>query len=301
MLRMAITSVLNQSYQHLEVIVQDDSTGQECARVACEFNDFRLIYHRNSVPLGAAANLRSGYLKATGRYLATLNDDDIYAPDYVAVLVGVLESNPSLSLAFCDHYLIDHEGAVLEQESIRNTQRWRRCSLKEGPVVDPLVAAIINKSVPAMFAMFRKSAIDLDDFPDEVGGGYDYWLTYLAVRDGNPIYYVPRRLSYYRVHSGSQTANFKEPSRRLEYCRYDQFIHRKFLSDSRLTRVHRWLVNRLANSYSTSGFVYLRMKRRRSAAQEFVRSISLSMSARGCAGLCLCVIPHPLLRVLFRL
>ena len=77
-----------------------------------------------------------------------------------------------------------------------------------------------------MFALFRTEAIDFDDFPEEVSSSYDYWLTYLAVRNGGAAFYEPRRLTSYRVHPGSETSSFTDPEKRLRFLQYNEFIDR---------------------------------------------------------------------------
>src|ERR1700761_7366285 len=83
MLSSALASLLAQTYTHLEIIVQDDSTTDD-SQVAVEaLADPRIRYTRNKPSLGTSANLRAGYRKCTGKYFCALNDDDLCHPDYI--------------------------------------------------------------------------------------------------------------------------------------------------------------------------------------------------------------------------
>jgi glycosyltransferase involved in cell wall biosynthesis len=291
MLQSALASIAAQTYSNLEVIVQDDSTNQQCEQIVREFADPRVTYTHNSPALGTAANLLAGYRKVTGKYFCTLNDDDLYTPTYVESMVRPMENNPAISVAFSDHVVIDAAGRVLDKKTLQNTRRWRRDRLAEGIIQAAYEVALVNKSIPAMFAMFRRAAIDLNDFPLEVASGYDFWLSYLAVREGCPIYYSPKRLALYRSHDESQTSGFANPTKRLTFARYSQYIHERFLGDARLTTIHSRVRAELALDLRAAGFALLRLGRNAEAIKELRRSFTLRPSFVVFIGLLLSMMP----------
>ncbi|MCU1321236.1 MAG: glycosyl transferase [Acidobacteriaceae bacterium] len=298
MLQTALRSVLGQSYSNLEIIVQDDSTNDECGQVVLDLADPRIRYTRNQPALGTISNLRAGYRKCTGKYFSTLNDDDVYGPDYIATVIQPLESDVRYVLAFADHYIIDQQGNVDEGVTNSNSVTFGRSVLQEGSVRQPLETGILAKSIPGMFAMFRRDAVDLGDFPNEVSSGYDYWLTYLALREGGAIYYNPQRLTYYRVHAGSQTSSFVSPEEGLRSLRYSEYMHLRFLADARLKSIHAALLPRLAQIYTSMGFNRLRIGSRSEAFQKFRASCKLKPTSRALAGLLLCAAPTAVLKKL---
>jgi glycosyltransferase involved in cell wall biosynthesis len=300
MLRTALASVLNQTLTGFEIILQDDSTYDHCEEIVHDLNDRRIRYTHNRPALGMAANLRSGFRKSRGRHIATLHDDDFYAPNYLETMVPILDANPALSLAFCDHYVVDVAGKVLAEESDRNSDRYGRSRLRAGVVPDPLRAALIDNAVPAMFSVFRSRALDLDDFPDEVSVGYDYWLTYLLVRNGAPIWYHPERLTYYRVHEGSQTASGHDPDVRLRSAVCFQFIDRRLLADGRVSAVWPDIRKRRAGTHANAGFAHLRLRHRAQACAQFAASIKTHLSLRAVAGIVLSALPLCVFRRLDR-
>jgi glycosyltransferase involved in cell wall biosynthesis len=299
MLKSALLSLLEQSYQHLEIIVQDDSTNETCSRVVLDFADPRIMYMRNQPSLGTIRNLRAGYRKCTGKYFSTLNDDDVYSPDYIQTVIGAMESNPCYCVGFSDHYIIGQDGTVDEIATTRNSIAFGRNLLMEGSVPEPLVVGMLAKSIPGMFAIFRREMMDLQDFPDEVSSGYDYWLTYLGVRTQKPIYYTPRKLTYYRVHAGSQTSSFTDPREGLRSLQYSEYMHERFLADPRLQSIHTTLTSRLAEIHTSIGFNLLRMNDRWRAVVRFVGSCKTKPTARAMSGLLLCTAPTFLLKKIF--
>lgn len=91
-LRYAIESVLWQTHQDFEVWVIGDHCTDDSAQVVLSFNDPRL----NWVNLPENSGYQSvphneGLRRASGKYIAYLNHDDIWLPDHLRLLVETLE------------------------------------------------------------------------------------------------------------------------------------------------------------------------------------------------------------------
>ena len=300
MLRASLRSLLAQTYGSLEILVQDDSPSRSCEKVVGETADPRIIYTHNQPAMGTLPNLRTGYRKATGKYVATLNDDDLYAPQYLELMVRALEKNPECCLAFADHYIIDGDGRIDVDASDRNSASFGRDCLTPGVIDSPLELSLVRKSIPGMFAVFRREAMDWSDFPDEASSGYDFWLTYLAVRTGSPVFYSNQRLTSYRAHGGSQTASFSAPEKRLRSLAYDYFIHQRFYNDDRLRPVKQAILERLAAILVSTGNAYLQLGERRPAHAAFRKALSLVPNRRARLGLVLSAMPSSLAKAVLR-
>jgi len=294
MVRTGLTSVLQQTYRNLEIIIQDDSSNDECQKVIESMADPRILYIRNTPSLGTLRNLRAGYLRCTGTYICTLNDDDVYAPTYIEQMVTALENNPSCCLAFSDHFIINERGDTDLGATDINSRNFGRDKLSAGIYTSTLKMALLNKSIPGMFAVYRRSIMDFSDFPDEVDAGYDFWLTYLAVRSGLPICYNPERLTYYRVHADSQTSSFADPQRRIRSLTYDLYIHQRFYGDSRLQEIHPAISEHIAKVHMLTGTTRLRMRQRRAAFKEFRLALDVKISPAPLVGIFLAMLPASL-------
>jgi glycosyltransferase involved in cell wall biosynthesis len=90
-----------QTFSDFEVLIFDnastDATG-EIARAFCA-RDPRFHYHRQPVNRGAIANFNDVLLAATSRYFIWRAADDSADLDYLEVLHGLLEADPSKRLA----------------------------------------------------------------------------------------------------------------------------------------------------------------------------------------------------------
>ena len=65
----AISSVLNQSYQNIELIVVDDCSNDNSLKVICEFQDERIRVIALKRNLGANAARNKGIMEARGEYV----------------------------------------------------------------------------------------------------------------------------------------------------------------------------------------------------------------------------------------
>lgn len=74
----AIESVLNQTYQNIEVIVVDDCSADDTADVVRGIRDPRLRYWRQPENRGACQARNRGVELSTGDYVGFLDDDDVW-------------------------------------------------------------------------------------------------------------------------------------------------------------------------------------------------------------------------------
>ena len=123
----AIDSVLNQTYNNIEIIVVDDNGKNHPFQLETEIilkkyiekNKINYIIHETNKNGSAARN--TGLAHAKGKYIAFLDDDDIYLPQKVEKQVLFLE-NASTSIGGCICTTInirkDKQGNIIEELKI---------------------------------------------------------------------------------------------------------------------------------------------------------------------------------------
>lgn len=206
-LRQALASVFEQTLRSYEIIVTADSDNEEIREICESFGRPEIRYRRNPVTLGVALNLRAAMTEARGKYIAVLNDDDVWTPGFLGKLVAPLEQDANRVLAFCDHWMMSGDGTINAAQTDEVSRYYARADLPEGEVANLAAFALEKKGVPlAMGALFRKDAVDLDLIVKEVSGAYDFWIACLLAASGQAAYYVPERLTKYRVHEAMETA-----------------------------------------------------------------------------------------------
>ena len=102
LLKTALGSVLEQTYEDLEVIVVNDG-GLDVSQIVEQFDDPRITCVQNQKNLGAASARNIGIGSAKGKYIAYLDDDDRYYPTHLETLVRALESS-RVRFAYTDSY-----------------------------------------------------------------------------------------------------------------------------------------------------------------------------------------------------
>ena len=112
LIRRAVNSVLEQTFQDFEVIVVDDNNPGEIKNqtheVIRELNDERLRYIPSETNKGNAVARNTGINLAKGKYVAFLDDDDIFLPQKLEEHVNILgKSAEDVILTYSQHYGID--------------------------------------------------------------------------------------------------------------------------------------------------------------------------------------------------
>lgn len=214
LLRVAIESALAQTYRNIEILVSDSDASDEIAVLVESYSDPRLRYRRNDRPTNGLENALAMYRDARGELIATLHDDDLWDPNFLTVMVRPLLDDPTVVLTFADHWVIDLEGNVARGWTERFTHQYGRADLAEGRYQPFTKLAIVHGAVFFVVAtVFRNGLIDWDDVPPDVAPPYEMWLRYLASRDGGAAYYVPQRLTRYRLHQVAETeTRFERPA-----------------------------------------------------------------------------------------
>ncbi len=102
-LAQAIASVVRQRYGNLEIIVVNDG-GCDVSSVVKSFDDHRIIFINRRENHGKAFSLNEALAVAKGKYIAYLDDDDIYYPHHIETLVNTLENRSDCGVAYTDLY-----------------------------------------------------------------------------------------------------------------------------------------------------------------------------------------------------
>ena len=200
---LTIESVLAQSDRDLELIVVDDGSTDETPEVIRSLTaDPRLSVIRQANQ-GTAGARNTGIAIARGEYVAFLDNDDLWLPNYVDAVRRAFEARPRAGLAYTDAYSLDDESG-----RIKRATTMARAHPPPDPPQDPaeflellavdnfiLSSATVRRSVLERVGGFDPMLTGVDD--------YDLWLRILAA--GYAAVRTPRPLVIQRDHPGSQS------------------------------------------------------------------------------------------------
>jgi glycosyltransferase involved in cell wall biosynthesis len=99
----ALASALHQSYRNLQVVVINDG-GKDVSDIVNSFCDPRLTFINRKDNRGKAYSLNEALNRAEGKYIAYLDDDDLYYPNHIETLVNALEQETECQAAYTDFY-----------------------------------------------------------------------------------------------------------------------------------------------------------------------------------------------------
>lgn len=100
LLKRALNSVLNQTYQDFEIIVVDDGQKESAEDVVGQFNGERIKYIKHAERKGGAVARNTGIKSAQGEFIAFLDDDDEWLPEKLEVQMRGFENTPT-DVGFC--------------------------------------------------------------------------------------------------------------------------------------------------------------------------------------------------------
>ena len=113
-----VESVIAQTIQDFEIICVDDGSTDATLAIVKKFGDrVRLIEQANSGPAAARNN---GARHSSGEYLAFLDADDVWMPQFLERSVAALDGDHSMSLAYCNCALADSEGVPIDTSLVGN-------------------------------------------------------------------------------------------------------------------------------------------------------------------------------------
>lgn len=252
-LKTAIQSVLNQTFRDFEIILLDDS-GSHLAKSVYEpfLSSGKIRYHANLKTIGVAESLRAGIANSNAEFISILNDDDFWEPEFLARLLPPLQADERRFLAFSDHWIADADGKVDFLATEENTVRYGRANLPEGDVSNLPDFVLIKNGVPlAMASVFRKRALDLRLLNSKVAGAYDFWISCALSSTGGKFYFVPQRLTSWRLHLKMETGR-RSPDK--SDCMV--FIISQILDRAWFPEMKDQLVRKLSDSWFRSGLDY---------------------------------------------
>ena len=108
-MRLAIESVLGQSFRDYELIVINDGSTDDSERLINSYNDLRIVYVRQR-NLGEPAATNMGLRMARGSYITWVHSDDILPPNSFSARVACLDAHKDIDLCHGDILIMNRHG-----------------------------------------------------------------------------------------------------------------------------------------------------------------------------------------------
>jgi glycosyltransferase involved in cell wall biosynthesis len=204
-----LDSILDQTYNDLELIIIDDASTDESHRILTRYYSKPrvqiIVNNRNS---GAAfPQWNRGIARAKGDYVWIAESDDSAHPRFLETLVPLLDENSQIGLAYCQSRLINREGIGIG-DSLNWTidldpERWKSDFVNDGR--DEIRNYLIYKNtIPNASAVVARRSVLNRTLPVDISfklcGDWMHWGKVLLQTD---LAYVARPLNNWRLESSN--------------------------------------------------------------------------------------------------
>lgn len=183
----SINSVLNQTYQNIELIVIDDGSKDNSVSIIRDLSKkygFKFINRENR---GLSATLNEGIKISSGKYISILASDDKIIEYKIEKQVQFMEENPDYMASYGNRIII--YGKIERKDIVNNA--------KSGWIFHELLTAKI--SIPALTSIINKSVFNYIGYYDE-NLWIEDWDMWLRIAEKYQIGYLNEYLAYYRKH-----------------------------------------------------------------------------------------------------
>ncbi len=214
----AITSVLNQTYEHWELCLANGghSTGCKALLDAFAARDQRIKLVHLLGNEGISGNSNAALALATGEFIALLDHDDLLAPFALYTVAKALNAHEDLDILYSDEDKITAEGKRLS------------------PFMKPDWSPELLHSFMYVghLTVYRHSLVEqLGGFRKEYDGSQDYDLVFRATEKTERIHHIPQVLYHWRMSPNSIAAESGAKS-------YARYTHVAALADAMVRRGH---------------------------------------------------------------
>ena len=216
-LKIALKSVLEQTNKNIEVIVVDDGSTDKTSDVVMSFNDTRVKYFCQEHSGFPAVGRNLGMQKAIGKYIAFLDDDDMWFHKKLEKQVEYLHKHP-------EYFLVYSNGWIIDEEGVQGELLLKPKFIREGDIFLELTKRnfILQSSVLMKKEVFNNIGFFTENPSIRAAEDYEYWL---RVALQYKIGFVKEPLVMYRIHSGGIINN-------VNSAKIDQIVLSSLLNNS---------------------------------------------------------------------
>jgi glycosyltransferase involved in cell wall biosynthesis len=194
-IRECLDSIRDQTLQPLEVLVVDDCSQDDTIKIVTDYGNPLVRLLKLTENSGAQKARNTGIKAAKGEWIAFLDSDDTWVPEY-------LEEQYQLVLR--SGALVAYSGAFIDDGNTRKVytmpdysgETYQKILQKPGPMFQGLLV--------------HKSCLESIGYLDEKVPAYQEWETSIRLASKNNFVFNPKPLFVYHLHSGETISKNKK-------------------------------------------------------------------------------------------
>jgi glycosyltransferase involved in cell wall biosynthesis len=217
-LKIAIKSVINQTFNDYELIIVDDGSSDNTKQVVAEFADKRIRYIPK-VHQGVAPTRNRGLKEAKGEFICFLDSDDRFCQNKLEITYQYIKKHPRYKV-FHTEEIWYRNGGLLSQKVYHKKPSEDVFSAAVKLCCISISTAAIKKEVFTQIGIFDERLPACED--------YDFWL---RVSAGFPIQLIPQ---YLTIKEGGQSDQQSKKYPAMDKFRI--YALKKILEQGKLTK-----------------------------------------------------------------
>ena len=218
LIKRTLDSLAGQTYKNFEVLVVNDA-GEDISEILELYkSQLTIRYFVNKANLGLAASRNVGLKNANGKYIAYLDDDDIYYPEHIKLLLDRLEES-DYKVAYADSIRTMEEyvnGEYIEKEKFLDQSTDFDRDLLFCRNITPVLAVMHEKSCVQQVGYFREDFHSHED--------WEYWIRMAEFYDFLHIPIVSSEF-FQRLDNDNMTFTRKDEFNRTRIEIYETYMN----------------------------------------------------------------------------
>jgi glycosyltransferase involved in cell wall biosynthesis len=191
-----LQSILTQLGAKDEVIVVDDASTDGTKQKVLSLGDSRIQLVEHTINRGVSRTFEDAIRTASGRILFLSDQDDLWSPNKVAVMLEAFRSHPDATLIATDVSLIDSDGSLIAESYFKPRGEFR----------PGLWANLVRNRFGGCTMAFRSELIgDILPLPRKYDVLHDVWIGVRNSLSGHKTLYIPEALVLNRRHATTAT------------------------------------------------------------------------------------------------
>jgi glycosyltransferase involved in cell wall biosynthesis len=187
----SIESILSQTFTDFEFIIVDDCSSDTSSNIIMSYDDPRIKFFSNKNNIGQTKSLNKGISLATGKYIARIDQDDLYKKSHLSKKIKIVSK-----------FNFD----VIGNWSFGINQKNKIIKRIEHPLENQQIKDSLIISQPfthsALFIK-RSSLIKVNKYPENIQISMDYALLVNLAKHDSTFHNIPEYLSFIRYHEKS--------------------------------------------------------------------------------------------------